>query len=70
MQTRRAHTFCKVNWKKTIKKKRNKKATGDDDVPGDVLKVLGEVGLKIMAKLINTICETGEWPKDFTRKLQ
>jgi hypothetical protein len=27
---------------------RNKKATGDDDVPGDVLKLLGESGLKIM----------------------
>jgi hypothetical protein len=45
---------------------RNKKATGDDDVPGDVLKLFGEGGLKIMTKLINTIYETGEWPKDFT----
>ena len=45
---------------------RNKKATGDDDVPGDVFKLLGECGLKIMTKLINTIYETGEWPKDFT----
>jgi hypothetical protein len=31
-----------------------------------VLKLLGEGGLKIMKKLINTIYETGEWPKDFT----
>ena len=45
---------------------RNKKATVDDYVPGDVQKLLGKVGLKIMKKLINTICETGEWPKDFT----
>jgi hypothetical protein len=45
---------------------RNKKATGDDDIPGDVLKLLGEVGLKITMKLINTIYETGDWPKDFT----
>ena len=45
---------------------RNKKATGDDDIPGDVLKLFGEGGLKIMRKLINTIYETGEWPKDFT----
>jgi len=43
----------------------NKKATGDDGVPGDVLKLLGEVGLKIMKKLISTIYETGEWAKDF-----
>jgi hypothetical protein len=33
---------------KAIKKMRNEKATGDDDVPGDVLKLLGEGGLKIM----------------------
>jgi hypothetical protein len=52
--------------KKAIKEMRNKKATGDDDVPGDVLKLLGEDGLKIMTKLMNTIYETGEWSKDFT----
>jgi len=45
---------------------RNKKATGDDDVPGDVLKLLEEGGLNIITKLINTIYETGEWLKDFT----
>ena len=45
---------------------KNRKTTGDDDVPGDVLKLLGEGGLKILTKLINTLYETGEWPKDFT----
>jgi hypothetical protein len=45
---------------KSIKEMRNKMATGDDDVPGNVLKLLGEGGLKIMMKLINTIYETGE----------
>ena len=34
--------------------------------PRDVLKLLGEGGLKILTKLINAINETGEWPKDFT----
>ena len=51
---------------KAIMEMRNKKATGDDDVPGDVLKLFGEGGLKITTKLINTIYETGEWSKDFT----
>ena len=51
---------------KAVKEMRNRKATEDDDVPGDVLKLLGEGGLKILIKLINTIYETGEWPKDFT----
>jgi hypothetical protein len=45
---------------------RNKEATKDDNVPGDVLTLFGEGGLKIMTKFINTINETGEWPKDFT----
>jgi len=33
---------------------RDKKATGDD-VPGVVLKLLGEDGLRIMTQLINNI---------------
>jgi hypothetical protein len=51
---------------KATKKIRNKKATEDDDVPGDVFKLLGEFGLKIITKLINNIYESGEWPKVFT----
>jgi hypothetical protein len=49
----------------SIKGMRDKKATGDDDVPGDVLKLLGEDGLTLMTQLINSIYVTGEWPKDF-----
>jgi hypothetical protein len=37
---------------KAIKKMRNKKATGDNDVPGDVLKLLGEGGLKTITKFM------------------
>ena len=51
---------------KSIKEMRIRKATGDDDVPGDVLKLYGEGGLKVSTKLINTIYETGVWSKDFT----
>jgi hypothetical protein len=51
---------------KAIKETRNRKATGDDDVPGDVLKLLGEGGLKTLTKLMYAIYETGERPKDFT----
>jgi hypothetical protein len=58
--------ILKSEVEKAIKEMRNKKATGDDDVPGDVLELLGDGGLKIMMKLINTIYENGEWPKDFT----
>ena len=40
--------FCEVKWKNTITEMRDKKATGDEDVPGDVLEVLGEDDLRIM----------------------
>jgi hypothetical protein len=50
---------------KAIKETRDKKATGDDDVPGDVLKFLGEDGLRLRTQLINTIYVTGECPRDF-----
>ena len=62
----RPSTGAQSEVEKAIKEMRNKKATGDDEVPGDVFKLLGEGGLKILTKLINTIYETGQWPKDFT----
>jgi hypothetical protein len=42
---------------KAIKKMKDEKATGDNDVPGDVL--LRENGLRLMTLLIN-IYETGK----------
>jgi hypothetical protein len=45
---------------------RDKKATGSDDVLGDVLKLLGEDGLRLMTQMSNSIYVTGEWPRDFT----
>jgi hypothetical protein len=51
---------------KAVKEMRDKKATGYDDVPGDVLKFLGEDDLKLISQLISNICVTGEWPRDFT----
>jgi len=49
---------------KTIKGMRDKKPTGDGDVPGAVL--LGEDCLRLMTQLINRIYEIGELPTDFT----
>jgi len=45
---------------KAIKEMRNRKATGNDDIPGDVLKILVKGFLKILTKLNNTIYNTGE----------
>ena len=35
-------------------------ATGDADVPGDVLKLVGENCIKLMTQLINSVYETRE----------
>ena len=34
----------------------DKKATGDEEVPADVLKLLGEDGLRIVTQLISGFC--------------
>ena len=47
----------------------NKKATGDDGVPGDVLKLLEEGGFEVMTQLSNNVYETGAWHK-FSLKSQ
>jgi hypothetical protein len=49
---------------KALKEMRDKQATGDDDVSGDVLKLLGEDGLRLMTQLINSVYVTGEGPRD------
>ena len=48
---------------------RDKKTTGDEVVPGDVLKLLGEDGLKIMAQMINK-CKKLENDASVSLKLQ
>jgi hypothetical protein len=40
-----------------VKEVRDKKAADDDNVPGNVLKLLGEDVLRLMIQLINNICE-------------
>jgi hypothetical protein len=50
---------------KSIKDKQRKKATGDDNILVDLLKELGDIGLKIMIALTNKIYMSGDWSKDF-----
>ena len=42
-----------------------KKATGDDNIPVDLLKELRDNGLKIITALVNKIYMSGAWPNDF-----
>ena len=58
--------ILKSEVEKAIKGMRDNNATGDDDIPGDVLRLFGNDGIKIMTQLINIMQENGEWPKDFT----
>jgi hypothetical protein len=50
---------------KAIKMTRDKKAVRDDNMSGDVLRILEEDGLR-MTQLINIMYGTGEWPMDVT----
>jgi hypothetical protein len=45
---------------------KDNKATGDDGIPWDLLKLLRKDGLRTATQQINNIYETGEWPKDFS----
>jgi hypothetical protein len=55
-----------LKWKKLPKRRRMKQATRDGDIPGDVLKLLGGDGLRIMIQIINNAHETRERSKDRT----
>jgi hypothetical protein len=65
MKTRKALIICS-DVEKAINRVRDKRVAGDDDVPGNVLRLLGDVGHNIMPHLISNIYGTGEWGKDFT----
>jgi hypothetical protein len=49
----------------TIREMKDKKSTGDENVPGAVLTLVGEDGLRIVTTLIKNIYETGEWHQGF-----
>ena len=66
MKTKKGPYILHSKVEQSITKKRSKKARrNDDDVRGDVLKLLGEDNLKIMTQLINNMHETGQQPKEF-----
>jgi hypothetical protein len=56
--------ISQIEGEKAIKEMRDKKATGDDIVRGDVLKFLIEDGLRLMTQLIDSVYVTGDWPRD------
>jgi hypothetical protein len=57
-------TILKSDLVKAIKDMRRKKATGDN-IPVNLLKELGDSGLKIKNGLVNKIYMSGNWPTEF-----
>jgi hypothetical protein len=45
----------------TIREMKDKKSAGDENVPGEVLTLVGGNGLRIVTTLIKNIYETREW---------
>lgn len=50
-----------------IRKARNRKAAGPDDIPVELLKLLDDEGIRLMTALMNRIYETGEIPSEWTQ---
>jgi hypothetical protein len=50
-----------------IKEMKNGKASGVDDIPAELLKMLDGKAIRKLCTLCMEIYETGEWPEDFTK---
>lgn len=50
-----------------IKESQNGKSEGIDNIPIELIKHLGEVGMDKIIKLCNKIYESGNWPDDFLK---
>jgi len=62
MQTRKGLTSCILEWK-MLSEMRDKRATGDDDVAGDIFRLLGEDSIKIMTQLISRYMKLANGPR-------
>ena len=48
---------------------RKKKAVGVDEIPAELLKILGEDTYVYLEKICKTMYVTGSWPEDFTKSI-
>jgi len=48
-----------------ISEMKDKKSTGDEDVPDEVLTLVGEDGLRIVTTMLKNIFKTGKWHQGF-----
>jgi hypothetical protein len=62
---RKDFKFCNNIRVEATRKLRDKKATENNDVLVDVLKILGKAGLRLTMQMMKNIRVCGEWTKDF-----
>ena len=46
---------------------KSRKSPGFDDIPAELIKETGEMGIKVIHKLCNRIWSTKEWPEYWTK---
>ncbi|KMQ95932.1 endonuclease-reverse transcriptase [Lasius niger] len=51
--------------RKALERSKNGKATGSDDVPVEILKVMGDTSIKKLTELFNAIYDSGTIPEDW-----
>ena len=55
--------------REAINAMKNNKAEGRDNIPAEVWKVLGEVGVKELTELCRIIYDDGQWPDEFLKTI-
>ena len=53
--------------RKALSKMKSGKASGPDEIPSELITALGEIGIKEVTKLLNTIYDTGSIPDDLKK---
>jgi len=56
-------------FEKALEELKNKKATGPDGIPAELLKALGSAGKRELFEICNEIYIRGEWPEDFLESI-
>ena len=54
---------------KALEELKNKKATGPEGIPAELLKASGSAGKRELFKISNEIYIRGEWPEDFLESM-
>jgi len=56
-------------FEKALEELKNKKATGLDGIPAELLKALGSAGKRELFEIYNEIYIRGEWPEDYLESI-